>query len=86
MSYSLTGKITYTKNNNMDDPKELERLKNYKPSIDDLKMGKPQSDKGAYLFGWICPRCQKVHSPFSLICDCPPHYIVSTGSTTELKQ
>ena len=21
--------------------------------------------------GWICPRCGKVHSPFSLVCDCP---------------
>ena len=70
----------------MDDPKELEWLKNYKPSIDDLKMEKPQSDKGAYLFGWICPRCQKVHSPFDLTCDCPPPYIVSTGSSTEINQ
>lgn len=26
----------------MDDPKELERLRNYKPSIDDLKMKSPQ--------------------------------------------
>ena len=66
----------------MDDPKELERLKNYKPSIDDLKMEKPQSDKGAYLFGWICPRCQNVHSWMVQSCDCPPNVI--TASTTEL--
>jgi len=26
----------------MDDPRELERLRNYKPSIDDLKMKSPQ--------------------------------------------
>ena len=26
----------------MDDPKELERLRNYKPSIDDLKMRSPE--------------------------------------------
>lgn len=39
-----------------------------------------------YLYGWICPRCQKVHSPFSLTCDCPPPYIISTGTSTDLKQ
>ena len=29
----------------MDDPKELERLRNYKPSIDDLKMKSPECIK-----------------------------------------
>ena len=24
------------------------------------------------MYGWICPRCGAVHSPFDLRCDCPP--------------
>ena len=24
------------------------------------------------MYGWICPRCGAVHSPFELRCDCPP--------------
>ena len=50
------------------------------------RMKRQLSGEIPYLYGWICPRCQKIHSPFSLTCDCPPPYIVSTGSTTELKQ
>jgi len=29
------------------------------------------------LTGWICPRCAKVHSPFSLTCDCPAQTVSS---------
>jgi len=29
-----------------------------------------ENDFGMY--GWICPRCGKVHSPFSTYCDCLP--------------
>lgn len=25
------------------------------------------------LTGWICPRCGKVHSPFTAHCDCMPN-------------
>jgi len=32
----------------MDDPKELERLRNYKPSIEDLKMKSPQFPSDNY--------------------------------------
>jgi len=32
--------------------------------------------------GWICPRCQKVHSWMVQSCDCSPNVI--TASTTEL--
>lgn len=32
--------------------------------------------------GWICPRCQKVHSWLSMTCDCPPNVI--TASTTKI--
>jgi hypothetical protein len=28
--------------------------------------------------GWICPRCQKVHSWLSMSCDCEPNTITST--------
>lgn len=31
------------------------------------------------MYGWICPRCGKVHSPYSTVCDCIPP---STTSTT----
>jgi len=31
---------------------------------------KPKNTFGMY--GWICPRCGTVHSPFSSRCDCPP--------------
>lgn len=34
--------------------------------------------------GWLCPRCQKVHSPYSTTCDCKPQAITS-GSTDTLK-
>jgi hypothetical protein len=34
--------------------------------------------------GWICPRCQKVHSWLSMTCDCPPNVI--TASTIESKE
>lgn len=27
--------------------------------------------------GWICPRCQKVHSWLSITCDCEPKTITS---------
>lgn len=27
--------------------------------------------------GWECPRCHKVHSPYSLVCDCPRMTVVS---------
>jgi hypothetical protein len=38
----------------------------------------------SFLYGWICPRCGKVHSPFSTKCDCPPNFRVWTGTTTDL--
>ncbi len=31
------------------------------------------SEKTSYPFGWICPRCQTVHSPFVISCNCPPN-------------
>jgi hypothetical protein len=34
------------------------------------------------MYGWICPRCGKVHSPFSTECSCPPPIKVWTGTTT----
>lgn len=32
--------------------------------------------------GWLCPRCQKVHSPYSTTCDCVPQTITSGSSNT----
>ena len=32
--------------------------------------------------GWACPRCGKIHSPYSVTCDCPPPTITTSGSTT----
>ena len=41
----------------------------------------------APLIGWICPRCQRVHSPFIPSCSCNAPYItqatVSPKTTTE---
>ena len=34
------------------------------------------------LFGWECPRCFKIHSPFSVTCDCPPRTFTSSGSSS----
>lgn len=36
------------------------------------------------LYGWICPRCQKVHNWMVQHCDCPPYVI--TASTIESKE
>ena len=35
--------------------------------------------------GWICPRCHKVHSPYSMTCDCLPQTGTHGGSTTLYK-
>lgn len=32
--------------------------------------------------GWECPRCFKIHSPFSQTCDCPPRTYTTAGSAT----
>jgi hypothetical protein len=35
--------------------------------------------KGTFgLFGWECPRCHKIHSPFISSCDCVPPIINAT--------
>ena len=33
--------------------------------------------------GWECPRCFKIHSPYSLTCDCAPR-VFTTGGTTPI--
>jgi hypothetical protein len=35
-------------------------------------------------YGWICPRCGKVHAPFVRECDCPPPCITTTGINTSI--
>ena len=39
------------------------------------------------LRGWECPRCHKIHSPFSLTCDCAPDFItrIAYGTKEETK-
>lgn len=44
------------------------------------KWNKPPQQ--APLYGWICPRCGTVHSPFVLTCGCPPPTITWTGINT----
>lgn len=34
------------------------------------------------LQGWECPRCKKIHSPFTLHCDCPPKVNTKTQRNT----
>lgn len=29
--------------------------------------------------GWVCPRCQKVHSPYYTFCDCQPKPFTSSS-------
>lgn len=59
-------------------------------SADDFMNGlcslcKAESVKVQPLFyGWICPRCGVVHSPFSTQCNCPPPVNVSTGASTDI--
>jgi hypothetical protein len=38
-------------------------------------------EKQSTLYGWICPRCGVVHSPFVTECYCPPPTITSNGNT-----
>lgn len=33
----------------------------------------------ANLQGWECPRCGKIHSPYSLMCDCPPRTFTASA-------
>ena len=35
------------------------------------------------LQGWECPRCHKIHSPFSLTCDCMPDYVIYITDNTK---
>ncbi len=40
---------------------------------DKIKLGEPDKlPKSPLMYGWICPRCGTVHSPFVTRCDCPP--------------
>lgn len=36
------------------------------------------------LVGWECPRCHKIHSPFSTECDCVP--LTTTETTYKTNQ
>lgn len=38
----------------------------------------------AYLQGWECPRCHKIHSPFITTCDCPPNVVTKTSYDTKI--
>jgi hypothetical protein len=65
--------------------KELERLKhiNRKPhQIFQRYHSEDKLDKIDKQGGWICPRCQKVHSWLSMTCDCPPNTITRTSYDT----
>jgi hypothetical protein len=33
-------------------------------------------------YGWMCPRCNRVHGPFVRQCDCPPISTVGNSSTS----
>ena len=35
------------------------------------------------LYGWVCPRCGTVHSPFVTQCGCPPPVRTWNSTTTE---
>jgi hypothetical protein len=54
-----------------------------KEDDDKIELGEPDKLNHPTLYGWICPRCGVVHSPFVLQCGCPPPTITSTGTTFE---
>ena len=51
---------------------KMEKESGYK-----IEINKPNS----LLTGWVCPRCQIVHGPFTSSCGCPPSTI--TRSSTD---
>jgi len=40
---------------------------------------KENENKQHILYGWICPRCGTVHSPFVIQCSCAPPTVTKTG-------
>lgn len=48
------------------------------------KQQEENEDKNVHplvMFGWTCPRCATVHSPYSAQCFCPAPSYTTTGST-----
>lgn len=37
------------------------------------------------VYGWVCPRCGKVHSPYSIECNCTPLVNTFSSPTTDNK-
>lgn len=35
------------------------------------------------MYGWVCPRCGAVHSPYKYSCDCTPPMITDTQLTID---
>jgi hypothetical protein len=48
------------------------------PDTDKQTPNTPDTDKQILQFGWACPRCGQVNSPYKMHCDCLPP---STNST-----
>lgn len=47
---------------------------------------KGESQQIPEMYGWICPRCGTVHSPFITQCGCPPPIRTWNGVSTEEKE
>jgi uncharacterized OB-fold protein len=67
---------------NMD--KDDEFVKLYLDDDEKIELGEPDKlPKQPLMYGWICPRCGTVHSPFTIQCGCPPPTRTWTGTSTE---
>ena len=51
------------------------------PKEEDNNPFKNEINPTPAIYGWICPRCGVVHSPFVMYCDCPPPSILTNETT-----
>ena len=50
--------------------------------ISNINWCRCQKEAKSIPIGWECPRCHQIHSPFSLVCDCPPQVTIKNTNDT----
>ena len=64
--------------------KDDEFAKNYRDEDEEIELGEPDKlPKQPLMYGWTCPRCGTVHSPFVMQCGCPLPTRIWTGTSTD---